>query len=88
MSSNKDVDREVGVAASDVGAAVVDLARERVTEHLRTERRAGRRVLTLVELSQATALDPRTVEAVMERLVDDPERRVERSPTDPLRWYL
>ena len=88
MSSNRDVGRKSSVAVSAVGAAVVDLARERVVEHLHTERRAGRTVLTLVELSRATALDPRTVEAVMERLVDDPERRVERSPTDPLRWYL
>lgn len=71
-----------------VAEAVVDLARDRLVEHLRTERRAGRTVVTLVELSQATSLDPRTVEAVMERLECDPERTVRRSVADPLRWYL
>ena len=71
-----------------VAEAVVDLARDRLTEQLRTERRAGRTVVTLVELSQATSLDPRTVEAVMARLERDPERTVRRSVTDPLRWYL
>jgi hypothetical protein len=71
-----------------VVAAVVDLARDRLTDHLRAERRAGRTVLTLVEVSQVTALDPRTVEAVMERLVEDPEYPVRRSTTDPHRWYL
>lgn len=71
-----------------VARAVVDLARDRVVDHLRAERRAGRTVVTLVELSQATALDPRTVEAVMELLADDSKYAVRRSVTDPLRWYL
>lgn len=71
-----------------VVGAVVDLARDRVTDHLRAERRAGRTVVTLVGLSQATSLDPRTVEAVMALLDSDPERTVRQSATDPLRWYL
>jgi hypothetical protein len=71
-----------------IAAAVADLARERVTDHLREERRAGRTVVTLVELTQATSLDPRTAEAVMERLAGDPDRAVRRSTADPLRWYL
>lgn len=71
-----------------VTRAVVDLARDRVVDYLRAERRAGRTVVTLVDLSQATALDPRTVEAVMELLAGDPGHAVRRSATDPLRWYL
>jgi hypothetical protein len=45
-------------------------------------------VVTLVELSQATALDPHTAETVMESLADDPDRAVRQSTADPLRWYL
>ena len=71
-----------------LAGAVVDLARERVADHLREERRAGRTVVTLVELSQATALDPHTAEAAMESLADDPDRAVRRSTADPHRWYL
>jgi hypothetical protein len=71
-----------------VAGAVSDHAQERVADHLRAERRAGRTVVTLVELSQATALDPHTAEAVMESLADAPDRAVRRSTADPLRWYL
>ena len=63
-------------------------ATDTVLEHLRAERRAGRTVLTLVELSQATALDPGTAESVMDGLVADPERGVRRSTADPTRWHL
>jgi hypothetical protein len=73
---------------TDTSAAAADPARDRLAEHLDAERRAGRTVLTLVELSRATSLDPRTVERVMERLAADPRSGVRRSPAARLRWYL
>jgi hypothetical protein len=67
-----------------VAAGIVRAAKRRVREDLRERRRRGERVVTLAELAEATALDPYTAAAVMDRL--DPA--VRRIGSGESRWYL
>jgi hypothetical protein len=80
-----DVERQIreGVERS-VAAGIVRAAERRVREELRERRRRGERVVTLAELAEATALDPNTAAAVMDRL--DPA--VRRIGSGESRWYL
>ena len=73
---------------SETKTAFSTLARERVLEYLRTERDAGRSVVTLVEVTEDTALDPGTVEAVMNQLETDVDAPVRRATADQLRWHI
>ena len=67
-----------------VAAGIVRAAERRVTEDLRERRRRGERVVTLAELAEATALNPNTAAAVMERLGP----AVRRIGSGESRWYL
>ena len=73
---------------STVEKAIDNLARNRVLEYLRVVRRGGRSVVTLVDISEETALDPGTVEAVMSQLETEPEASVRRATADQLRWHI
>lgn len=73
---------------STVEKAIDNLARKRVLEYLRTVRRGGRSVVTLVDISEETALDPDTVEAVMVQLENEPDASVRRATVDQLRWHV
>lgn len=73
---------------SEIETAIGDLARSRVLEYVQTERKAGRSVVTLVDLTEETALAPGTVEAVMTQLEADVEVPVRRATTDQLRWHI
>lgn len=73
---------------STVEKAIDNLARNRVLEYLRVVRRGGRSVVTLVDISEETALDPGTVEAVMSQLETEPEASVRRATADQLRWHV
>ena len=73
---------------STVEKAIDNLARKRVLEYLRTARRGGRFVVTLVDVSEETALDPDTVETVMAQLENEPDASVRRATADQLRWHI
>lgn len=73
---------------STVEKAIDNLARKRVQEYLRVERRGGRAVVTLVDISQETALDPETVEAVMKQFEIETDAPVRRATADQLRWHI
>lgn len=73
---------------STVEKAIDNLARKRVPEYLRTVRRGGRSVVTLVDISEETTLDPDTVEAVMFELEAEPDAPVRRATADQLRWHI
>jgi hypothetical protein len=51
-----------------VRRSIEEQAISRVLEYLHWTRRDGRRIFPLTELSEATAIDPETVEAVMREL--------------------
>lgn len=70
-------------AERPVAAGIVRAAERRVTEDLRERRRRGERVVTLAELAEATALDPNTADAVMQRL-----ESVREIGSGETRWYL
>ena len=73
---------------TEVEAAIGNLARNRVLEYLRAERRGGRSVVTLVDISEETAIDPEAVESVMIQLEDMTDTPVRRASTDQLRWHI
>jgi predicted ATPase len=73
---------------TEVETAIGNLARNRVLEYLRAERRGGRSVVTLVDISEETALDPEAVESVMIQLEDMTDTPVRRASTDQLRWHI
>ncbi|MEF8826254.1 MAG: hypothetical protein V5A27_07935 [Halapricum sp.] len=73
---------------SAVGTGINELARDRVIEYIQTELRAGRSVVTLVDVSEETALAPGTVEAVMTQLETDVDVPVRRATADQLRWHI
>lgn len=73
---------------SEVETAINDLARDRVLEYILSERQAGRSVVTLVDVTEETALAPGTVEAVMTQLETDTETPVRRATADQLRWHI
>ena len=73
---------------SAVERAIDDLARDRVLEYIRIARRGGRSVITLVDISEETALDPATVEAVMMQLETGPDAPVRQAAADQLRWHI
>lgn len=73
---------------SEVETAINDLARDRVLEYILSERQAGRSVITLVDVTEETALAPGTVEAVMTQLETDTETPVRRATADQLRWHI
>jgi len=72
----------------ELGEAIDTLAKERVLEYLRAERRGGRSVVTLVDISEETALNPGTVEAVMTQFENRTDAPVKRATTDQLRWHI
>jgi hypothetical protein len=73
---------------SAVEQAIDDLARDRILEYISIARRGGRSVLTLVDISEETALDPGTVESVMTQLENGPDAPVRRATADQLRWHI
>jgi len=73
---------------SAVETAINDLARDRVLEYIRTERRTGRSVVTLVDVSEETALAPGTVEAVMTQFEMEADAPVRRAAADQLCWHI
>jgi hypothetical protein len=73
---------------STLEKAIDNLARKRVLEYLRVARRDGRSVVTLVDISEETALDPETVETVMTQLETEPDVVVRRATADQLRWHV
>ena len=73
---------------SAVERAIDDLARDRVLEYISIARRGGRSVITLVDVSEETALDPGTVEAVMAQLESGSDAPVRRAAADQLRWHI
>lgn len=73
---------------STLEKAIDNLARKRVLEHLRVARRGGRSVVTLVDISEETALDPETVETVMTQLEAESDAAVRRATADQLRWHI
>ena len=73
---------------SAVERAIDDLARDRVLEYLRIVSRNGQSVVTLVDVSEETALDPGTVEAVMAQLESGPDSPVRQAAADQLRWHI
>lgn len=73
---------------STIEKAIDNLAQRRVHEFLRVSRRSGRSVVTLVDISEETALDPDTVDAVMTQLEAEPDAPVRRATADQLRWHI
>lgn len=73
---------------SEVEKAIDTLAQDRIREFLSTERRGGRSVVTLVDVSEETALTPETVEAVMTHFEASADVRVRRAAADQLRWHI
>lgn len=73
---------------SAVEKAIDDLARDRVLEYISIACRGGRSVITLVDISEETALDPGTVEAVMAQLESGSDAPVRRATADQLRWHI
>jgi hypothetical protein len=73
---------------SEVEAAINPLALDRVIESILSARQAGRSVVTLVDVTEETALAPGTVEAVMTQLETDAETPVRRATADQLRWHI
>ena len=73
---------------SEIETAIGNLARNRVLEYIRVQRRGGRSVITLVDVSEETALDPETVEAVMTQLERSADAPVRRATADQLRWHI
>ena len=73
---------------STVEKAIDDLARDRVLEYIRVASRGGQPVVTLVDISEETALDPSTVDAVMAQLETEPDVLIRRAAADQLRWHL
>lgn len=73
---------------STVEKAIDDLARDRVLEYIRIASRGGQSVVTLVDISEETALDPGTVESVMTKLESGPDAPVRRATADQLRWHI
>lgn len=75
-------------SGSEIETGISDLARNRVLEYLQTERQAVRSVVTLVDVTEETALAPEAVEAVMMQLEKDVEVPVRRATADQLRWHI
>jgi hypothetical protein len=73
---------------SEFETAISNLARTRVVEYIRGQRRGGRSVVTLVDVSEETALDPETVEVVMRQLERSADAPVRRATTDQIRWHI
>jgi hypothetical protein len=73
---------------SEFETAISNLARTRVVEYIRGQRRGGRSVVTLVDVSEETALDPETVEVVMRQLERSADAPVRRATADQIRWHI
>jgi hypothetical protein len=73
---------------SAVEQAIDDLARDRVLEYISIARKGGQSVVTLVDISEETALDPGTVESVLIQLENGPDAPVRRATADQLRWHI
>jgi DNA-binding MarR family transcriptional regulator len=73
---------------SEIETAIGNLARTRVLEYIRVQRRGGRSVVTLVDIAEETALDPETVEAVMRQLERSADVPVRRATADQIRWHI
>ena len=71
-----------------VQRGIEEVAIGRVLEFLHQQHRNGRRVFTLFELSEATAIDPPTVEDVMRLLEDTGPYEVEPIEFGEIRWRV
>lgn len=73
---------------AELRRGIVLAAYHRVADHLDKRITRGERVVTLAELSEATALDPGTAESVMNELVGDRDGECRRVRSGETRWYL
>lgn len=71
---------------SEVETAINHLARDRVLKYILSQ--AGWSVVTLVDVTEETALVPGMVKAVMTQLEIDAEMLVRRATADQLRWHI
>lgn len=71
-----------------VSRTIAQIACDRVASHLERELDRGQAVITLAELSEETALNPTTAEAVMERLEDSDQFSIRRCGGGEIRWVV
>lgn len=71
-----------------VRRGIEQTATSRVLEHLHREYRNGSRVFPLMELSEATAIDPGTVESVMGQLEETGPFDVQLLDHGEIRWRI
>lgn len=73
---------------ADLLRTIAQLARDRVATQPERELDKGQAVITLTELSEATALDPTTAEAVMVNLAEAEEFSIRRCLGGEIRWVI
>lgn len=71
-----------------VRRGIEEAAIGRVLEHLHKQHRDGRRIFCLLEVSEATAIDPPTVEDVMRTLEETGPYDVEPLGYGEIRWRV
>ena len=71
-----------------VRRGIEEAAIGRVLEIIHQQHRNGRRIFTLLELAEATAIDPPTVEDVMQTLEDTGPYDVEPLGFGEIRWCV